>query len=180
MITQTSPLPPPPEPHVEQRGAARSIGSFLRGEPIQLVCGRCGSPWLFEFTKNVLMTENAKTNPTCPDCSHKDAVAVSAEIAAKVHVRRPNDGSWFRQHCPSEFQITNPERLLKLGRILQWRYGKQGLLLYSPTGKGKTRCLWELLKREDKAGRTIRVLTHGSSFEFAALYTEPHGPQAVL
>jgi DNA replication protein DnaC len=39
--------------------------------------------------------------------------------------------------------------------VLDWKYGPRGLILAGKTGLGKTRCAWQLLKRENFQGKHI-------------------------
>lgn len=65
----------------------------------------------------------------------------------------------FRSLCPPLYQQTDPARLPpdKLAAVTGWQYGPKGLLLVGPTGTGKTRCAWQLLRRLIHAGRTVRA-----------------------
>ena len=69
------------------------------------------------------------------------------------------EDSW-KAICPPLFQNTDPKRLdpTKLKAVLEWKYGAKGLLLAGPTNRGKSRCAWELLKREYFQGRKIKAL----------------------
>lgn len=63
----------------------------------------------------------------------------------------------FRNLCPPLYQQTDPARLPpdKLAAVTAWKYGPKGLLLVGPTGTGKTRCAWQLLRRLIHEGRTV-------------------------
>ena len=51
--------------------------------------------------------------------------------------------------CPPLYRDTDPARLPKkqLAKVMSWTYGPRGLLLHGSTGKGKTRCAYQLLHR---------------------------------
>jgi len=55
----------------------------------------------------------------------------------------------------SREKLPNPE---KLDVALRWQYGAKGLLVYGPTGAGKSRIIWEIAKREILNGRQIKNL----------------------
>jgi len=48
-----------------------------------------------------------------------------------------------------------PQTQKALPGILSWEYGPRGLLLNGPTGTGKTRCAWLLIKKLWEAGISI-------------------------
>jgi DNA replication protein DnaC len=72
---------------------------------------------------------------------------------------RQHRADMFRQSCPPLYQHTDPAQLPqdKLAAVNAWKYGPKGLLLVGPTGTGKTRCAWELLRRLIHEGRSVRV-----------------------
>jgi len=41
---------------------------------------------------------------------------------------------------------------------LKWQFGPRGLLLYGPTGCGKSRVAWEIARREVLSGRTFKCV----------------------
>lgn len=52
--------------------------------------------------------------------------------------------------CPPAYRNTVPQQLpnvAKFEQVQKWRYGPTGLLLVGPTRRGKTRSVWNLLKR---------------------------------
>lgn len=107
----------------------------------------------------------------CPDCSHRVAVSdgqkIIAECAAKEAAKTPRD---IR---PAEFRDTVPHKLpspTKLREVLGWKFCPVGLLLSGPTRRGKSRCAWELAKREHEAGRVVRALNTKSGFDYAGKY----------
>ena len=68
---------------------------------------------------------------------------------------------------PAAFQRTERGQLplpLKLDGALEWKFGRRGLLLYGPSGLGKSRIAWEVAKREILSGKSFR---HVNAFELA-------------
>ncbi len=45
---------------------------------------------------------------------------------------------------------------------MRWKFGPKGLVLFGPTGCGKSRIIWQIAQREILAGRKIKCV---SSFE---------------
>lgn len=74
--------------------------------------------------------------------------------------RRDAVGYWEAK-CPKEYRSFNAshDTILAnadaINRVLSWTYGRKGLLLSGPTGRGKTRTCWELIRR--LAQHSVRV-----------------------
>ena len=51
--------------------------------------------------------------------------------------------------CPALYRNSDPASLpaVPLAKVLDWRYGAQGLVAHGDTGRGKTRAMWLLLRR---------------------------------
>lgn len=106
----------------------------------------------------------------CPACSDKaDADRATREAE---DFRRAQAELWASR-CPRLFQTTARDKLPlpdRLERVLDWEYGPMGLMLYGASGKGKSRCAWELIKREFLAGRDFKTFNSMGGVEFAATY----------
>jgi DNA replication protein DnaC len=82
----------------------------------------------------------------------------------------------FERTCPPIYQDTDPSHpgmppAAKLQRIFDWQYGPKGLLLHGDTRKGKTRCMWLLLKRLIiEEGREVEAITCGQFAKDCAQY----------
>lgn len=90
---------------------------------------------------------------TCIRCSTEvDSVSRSyrcSKCETEARVER------FQKLCPPLYRESDPARLPKLHDVLAWQPGQQGLLLTGPTGTGKTRCLWQLVKRLVEQGESV-------------------------
>jgi len=57
----------------------------------------------------------------------------------------------FHAQCPIEYRESDWNRLERFGpqisRVLDWKLGKRGMLLSGPTGRGKTRAAWGMVRR---------------------------------
>jgi DNA replication protein DnaC len=65
--------------------------------------------------------------------------------------------------CPAEYKSTDWQdaRLMpyaaQIAKVLSWEPQPRGLLLSGPSGRGKTRSVWALVKRMAEQGREVRV-----------------------
>lgn len=56
-------------------------------------------------------------------------------------------------------------------KSMAWQFGKRGLILMGPTGNGKSRSLYEILKREFRNGREVRAMDHSSALKYASMFS---------
>src|SRR5206468_4995238 len=74
------------------------------------------------------------------------------------HPQEPAEPTRWKRICPGEYQRTEVIRLEReldrrgydstwIRSMLAWQYGPQGLLVAGPTGAGKSRAMWMLLRR---------------------------------
>lgn len=99
---------------------------------------------------------------TCKPCGEKDADKVRQdENARKVADRKC---SW-KKLCPTIYQETDASRLPKgpTEEVLAWKFGRRGMVLHGPTGRGKTRAAFLLMERLHLEGRSVAVF-HGNDF----------------
>lgn len=79
----------------------------------------------------------------CPECQGERCLANFARI------------------CPTEYAATDEARLPseQWRTVSQWNPGDVGLLLVGPTGTGKTRAAWMLIKRLCRAGLKVTAFS---------------------
>lgn len=89
---------------------------------------------------------NFEVRPVCSGHDHLSGRTIAFECAACSKRRREE---WFHRICPVGYTATDPtllpERQFK--ETMSWEYGPTGLVLTGPSGTGKTRCAWTLLRR---------------------------------
>src|SRR5258708_29058326 len=115
-----------------RRTECRSCGRLLSpvAEPVIL----CGRPFLVGPTVCAACAEAAQTK------------------------EQPKERSRWERLCPELYRYTDLARLEDdlrrqsydeqwIQDVLRWQYGSQGLLLVGPTGVGKSRLMWLLLRR---------------------------------
>ena len=64
--------------------------------------------------------------------------------------------------CPPLYQDTVWEQIPnpKKDKIMAWEYGQKGLIVFGPTRTGKTRSVFEMLKKQHMDGKRIIAMTH--------------------
>jgi IstB-like ATP binding protein len=107
-------------------------------------CRCCGQP-LRDREPMIVFGRTFKIRPTvCARCGEDS--------------QKPAQPTRWERICPDEYQRTDVTRLEdQLGRhgydttwirsALAWQYGVRGLLVAGPTGAGKSRAIWMLLRR---------------------------------
>lgn len=107
-------------------------------------CRCCGQP-LPDLGPLILFGRTFKIRPTvCTRCGEDS--------------QKPAKPTRWERICPDEYQRTDVSRLEHglgrrgydttwLGPALAWQYGPRGLLVAGPTGAGKSRAMWMLLRR---------------------------------
>lgn len=99
---------------------------------------------------------------TCSQCY--DAMEVEREKQ-----RKAKRIEIWKKMCPLIYQETDPDhhnmpKKELLSRIIGWQYGPKGMLIRGPTGCGKTRSVWLLLRRLIMEERSVVAM---SSNQFA-------------
>lgn len=145
---------------------------FLTEQPDEVACN-CGTLVLTPFPSIA-----RRHGILCATCADENNSKVLKEAQTRCQII---DASGWEKICPVEFQNTEAHKLpspTKLQKVMEWKYGAKGLMLHGVTGQGKSRCLYALLKREFKSGRTIRVLTHDAGYRYAERFND--SPAEVL
>jgi hypothetical protein len=136
----------------------RVCGRTLGGAQRVVVCGRT-----FSFAPMVC-----------------DACAEARESEAET--QRKNPSRWERM-CPALYQCTDIRRLENdlrrqgyderwIEEVLAWQYEPCGLVLNGPAGVGKSRVIWQLLRRllgeEHRTGTALNAVTFRGGLQSAA------------
>jgi DNA replication protein DnaC len=100
------------------------------------------------------------------DAAGKAYVATALRKAAEERF-------WWQ--CPIEYRESDWNRLgqfkTQINQVLSWKSGGKGLLLSGPTGRGKTRAMWGLIRRlAIEEGKDVRYW-HASEW-FATLQAQ--------
>lgn len=140
--------------------------TLLESKVCNIRCRECGKDFVLQFPALATLVQ------VCPECSEWHALEDQRRaVLASKNLRTER----WKQICPTEFMQTVPQRLPHphlLQRLLAWQYGPIGLLLHGPTGGGKSRCAWLLLKREFESGRTVAALDSSAGLTYAAKYAD--------
>ena len=115
------------------------------------ICGR-----KHEIRTIRLVTGRAVCRVACPECVERQR---GQEQEAQERQKQERLENAWKAICPPLYQQTDPARLPqdKSAQVLAWEYGPKGLLLIGPTGTGKTRAAYLLLRRLLETGRAVRA-----------------------
>jgi DNA replication protein DnaC len=158
-------------------------------EAVDTLCAICGQPMrLFapvagEGENAELCTEIVKrlmktaAHAECAD--QRRASQYREERAEKEATARASLEAGWLKICPEEFRqdldFSKCSRI-NLQRVLQWQFGKKGLLIHGLSGLCKTRFTFQLLNREYFGGRTVKAISHTTFRQHAtALASEDAG-----
>lgn len=104
----------------------------------------------------------------CPDCLQGK---VNRD---KEQQQKAVEAVWLSR-CPKQFQDTNIDKLPcqeEVRRALDWKCGPVGLLLHGPTGGGKTRTAWLVLRNQHLKGKQFKILNSLAGLEYASKFSE--------
>src|SRR5881394_1234585 len=121
----------------------------------EFICCLCGK--YFDLADNSLLRLENRANLKCPLCVSDRIAQDEAKRMEAIESKKTK----LLAEIPNSFKNTSREKLPnpeKLDVALRWQYGAKGLLVYGPTGAGKSRIIWEIAKREILNGRQIKNL----------------------
>ena len=118
-------------------------------------------------------------NELCDRCRQiaREASERQRIEAEKLAAARRHEEGWTTL-CPMLYRDTDPARLPQesLAKVLAWHYASRGLLLHGPTGRGKTRAAWLLLRTlHDEKRRIIAFDCVGFAHECAKQFRDSDG-----
>jgi DNA replication protein DnaC len=103
-----------------------------------------------------------KITPAAVHDRCRDELSAGQRASAEATMLARRSEEWATL-CPPIYQDTDESLIPNqkaLRRVLDWQMGATGLLLHGTPGKGKSRALWAILKREHESGRFIAAMTH--------------------
>lgn len=107
----------------------------------------------------------------CGGCS----IEVSKrEDAKRKRMAAEQMESRWRLVCPKQFQMTELSRLPDqeaATKATEWQHGNRGLILNGPTGSGKSRTAWMVIKQCHFAGLHIECLNSMAGLKYASLFS---------
>lgn len=104
----------------------------------------------------------------CAECLKGKDDKVAAMVA------EASEREWAKK-CPAHFQETQIDKLPcqeEVRRALDWKYGNIGLLLHGPTGTGKSRTAWLVLRNMHTKRRQFMVLNSLAGLDYASRYSQ--------
>lgn len=130
------------------------------------VCCICGS--VIILAKDDPRRFENSANLKCAQCSE-----LQESLDAKAYEQAKADALERKlELIPAAFLKTDREKLPqpeKLDAALRWKFGDKGLLLFGPSGSGKSRVAWEVIKREVEKGRNFQFVTAFSLAQYPSL-----------
>lgn len=112
----------------------------------------------------------AQYQKKCQPCSDAQDAASKKAIEERDAEKKLRE---WHELCPKGYRSVDRSKLpnpKKLDEVLEWQFGPKGLVLFGETGRGKTRCAWELLRIQFASGKSVAVmdamagLIYGSKF----------------
>lgn len=132
-------------------------------------CDHCHQPFECEGR---LVFGKLRTPPCCPGCTTVIVEERRQREEAERHARLTHE---WQKLAPAEYDQIDRSRLPDPGlldRVLQWQFNPVGLLLHGVTGRGKTRCAIQLLKREHFLGRKVAIVDGWGLSKYPALFSD--------
>lgn len=124
-------------------------------ETSAMACIRCGTE--FVPVVGMLGQRACVWVKTCASCTALENAEMEAREREELETTRRQE--WERI-CPPLYAQTEPERLPPevLSRVLAWNWSPKGLLLHGPSRAGKTRTMYQLLRRLVWEDRKVRAV----------------------
>ena len=122
-------------------------------------CRECGSLFTPDFLPHLVHV--------CQVCSERHSIEESRRMARESEQRVQRN---WETVCPAQYRETDTKRLphqAAFQRVMRWQLGPRGLLLNGPTGAGKSRCAWVMLKREYENRHRVLAMDHSIGFRYA-------------
>lgn len=136
---------------------------------MEIVCRQCGQPVVLE---DIPVTVDDQFRPILQKLA--EGVLHDRCAEERRQYRRGLEEAAFTERrlatlggvVPPLYQGTEAARLATKAcvRALGWAWGARGLVLYGLSGCGKSRCAYELCRREHMTGRAVVTMTHGDWF----------------
>lgn len=128
----------------------------------QSQCRECGKK--IEVPEEVAsLFKSSHVNPICSECqSEENHTKANVVDAATKKLRKKQ----FEDQCPAAFHGSDITKLKEISSgkcddVLSWKYDSKGLFITGPFRCGKTRAVWELLRRNWMSNETsFRSMTN--------------------
>jgi len=147
----------------------------METKPTPRVCTSCAREFIIHLPTGTdpIMASLARMMSNLRRCEACIDREKRAEQEAEANERRRARECEWSEICPPTYRETQLSLLPSKDahtRVMQWAFGRTGLILHGPTGLGKSRSAWLLLRREFDNGRTVGVLDSAAAFRYAAAF----------
>ncbi len=137
-------------------------------------CEKCGQEMELDTERHPFFAKIAESIKTCGACLEKeqqerDAAAAAAQAFIDTTARI---ASW-ELICPEEFREVDFGKLPNrkaFNEALAIRIEKRALGLIGPTSRGKTRALYQIMKREHFDGKGVQIISHDAALRYGGLF----------